>query len=109
MNVDTFNLSNLIFAQDFARKIRPHYTYPLFTLLKILDPTEIDVLDVQTMKISYRVINTFASPLNPGAFIWDDANGSGIWRHYYNEASPEFLHDTHRLHPVDVVTITVSA
>jgi hypothetical protein len=84
-DVDTFDLSNLLFALDFAHKIRPHYTAPLFVLLKQLDDT-IDVTDDVTMEVAINVGDSMC-PFNPWAFRYDETDGSGNYVHHYDETN----------------------
>ena len=97
-DVDTFNLINLSFAIDFVRKIKPHYSFPLFTLLKNIGPTEVDVQD----HVSFNVTQVFRDAIcyTQGALAWDDQDGSGHCRNHYDDPPPQFVHDTHRLCPI---------
>ena len=99
-DVDTFNLLNLAFAIDFVKKIKPHYTHPLFVVLKNLDPTEVDVND--QVKIT-AILNLYESscPEEHGAYRWDDSDESGNWNHSYDSVPPppRFLYDKQRLCP----------
>lgn len=101
-DVDTFNLQNLIFAIDFAKKIKPHYTFPLFVMLKNLEVTEVDVLDEIQFSVFLNLFDTFC-PAEDGAYRWDDTDESGNPNHAYDETPPQFVFDTHRLCPVDRV------
>jgi len=102
-DVDTFNMVNLVFAQDFIRKIKPHYTYPLVVMLKKLAPIEVDVMDKLSMRVDLFLADTFCSQFETGAYRWDDSDESGNWNHAYDEATPppQFVHDTHRICPVE--------
>jgi len=96
-DVDTFNLINLSFAIDFVRKIKPHYSFPLFTLLKNIGPTEVDVDD----QVYFNITQIFRDAIcyTAGALAWDDQDGSGACRNHYDDPPPQFVHDTHRLCP----------
>lgn len=107
MDVDTFNLTNLIFAIDFAKKIKPHYTYPLFVLIKNVKQTEVDITDTVSMNVRLDLYDTFC-PAQSGAYRWDDTDESGVWTHAYDEAPPRFVYDTHRLCPVDSIWAIIS-
>jgi len=119
-DVDTFNITNMIFAIDFVKKIKPHYTYPIFVVLKRLDPVEVDVDDSALINAKLKLSDTFCSE-EPGSYRFDDTNegrpgppGShatvqpGVqglptnWIHQY-DAGPvgptAFLYDLHRLCP----------
>lgn len=119
-DVDTFNITNMIFAIDFVKKIKPHYTFPLFVVLKRLTPCEVDVDDHTTINATLKLSDTFCSS-EPGSYRFDDTNegrpgppGSHVtvqpgvqglatnWIHKY-DAGPTgptpFLYDLHRLCP----------
>jgi hypothetical protein len=108
-DVDTFNLTNLVFALDFVRKIKPTYTYPLFVLLKNLPPSEVDVTDEVNLIVHLSLFDTFC-PDEPGSYRWDDSDESGNWNHTYDETPPppRFLFDTHRLCPDEYVWVHIS-
>lgn len=99
-DVDTFNLLNLSFAIDFVKKIKPHYTHPLFIILKNLDPSEVDVSD-RINFIARLYLYESSCPEEPGAYRWDDTDESGNWNHAYDEVPPppRFLYDKQRLCP----------
>lgn len=107
-DVDTFSLQNLIFAIDFAKKIKPHYTWNLFVLLKNLEPTEVDVQDAINYKAILSLYDTFC-PLEPGSYRWDDSDESGNWNHQYDDpVFPPFLYDTHRICPGEYTWVIMS-
>lgn len=108
-DVDTFNLTNLVFAIDFVKKIRPHYTYPMFVMLKVLDPDQINVQDSMTMRVTLSLFDTFCYQ-EEGAYRYDDTDESGNWNHAYDATPPppRFLFDTHRLCPDDFVWAHIS-
>lgn len=107
-DVDTFNIVNMIFAIDFAKKIRPHYTYPIFVFLKNIPETEVDVTDTLSMALRLAFFDSSCSQQS-GAYRWDDINGSGVVQHNYDEAPPQFIFDSQRLYPQDIVFAVVSA
>lgn len=119
-DVDTFNITNMVFAIDFVKKIKPHYTYPIFVVLKRLDPVEVDVDDDLLINVKLKLSDTFCAA-EPGSYRFDDTNegrpgppGSHVtvqpgvqglptnWIHQY-DAGPTgptaFLYDLHRLCP----------
>lgn len=107
-DVDTFSMANLIFAIDFAKKIKPHYTQDLFILLKNLEPTEVDVQDEFDLVVHLSLFDTFC-PAEPGSYRWDDSDESGNWNHVYDDpAPPPFLYDTHRLCPEEYLWVHIS-
>lgn len=107
-DVDTFSMANLIFAIDFAKKIKPHYTYNLFILLKNLEPTEVDVQDDFDLVAHLSLFDTFC-PQEPGSYRWDDSDESGNWNHTYDDPiPPPFLYDTHRLCPGEYLWVHIA-
>jgi hypothetical protein len=107
-DVDTFSMANLIFAIDFAKKLKPHYTQDLFILLKNLEPTEVDVQDDVNVVAQLSLFDTFC-PIEPGSYRWDDSDESGNWNHTYDDPSPPpFLYDTHRLCPGEYLWVHIS-
>lgn len=99
-DVDTFNLLNLSFAIDFVKKIKPHYTHPLFIILKNLNPSEVDVSD-QIFLTARLYLYESSCPEEAGAYRWDDTDESGNWNHAYDSVPPppRFLYDKQRLCP----------
>jgi hypothetical protein len=101
-DVDAFSLANLTFAMDFVKKIKPHYTYPLFVMLKNLGDTEVDVLDNVSMLVRMHLVDSICA-YNTGGYIWDEVDGSGTLLRAYDETPPRFLHDKMSLCPSDDV------
>lgn len=101
VDVDTFSLVNISFAVEFIRKIKPHYTNPLLVLLKVLDPTEVDVEDNTHRRVVLNCWEHF-DPLQCGAWRYDDVYGGGTLRHHWDATlyADKFLYDRHRLSPV---------
>jgi hypothetical protein len=119
-DVDTFSLANLVFAIDFVKKIKPHYTYPLFVLLKNVKAVEVDVLDVVTFDVTLNLFDVFCSN-EVRSFRWDDTDEGGGpspppgydgWVHAYDATGPSdptpFLYDLHRLCPSEALWAIVS-
>jgi len=113
-DIDVFNITNLMFAIDFVKKIKPHYTYPLFVVLKRLAPDLISLTDVVTMKgTKYLFDNPACAQLifdagSGGTYRFDDTDESGIFNWAYDgspnipaasSGKPEFLYDKKRLGP----------
>jgi hypothetical protein len=96
-DVDTFSLIDLTFAIDFIKKIRPHYAYPWFVILKKLGPDEVDVTDRMKAKVRLHLADTFC-PTSSDAYRWDAVEAPGTWAFHYND-QPPWLHDVHRLCP----------
>jgi hypothetical protein len=109
-DVDTFSLVNLLFAQDFVRKIKPSYTWPFFVMLKRLPVAEVDVTDKVLAKVTLSLSDTFCSRFEPDSYRWDDTDESGHWTHIYDPSTPPpaWIHDTHRLCPEDTVWVSIS-
>lgn len=102
-DVDVFDITNMIFAIDFVKKIKPHYTKPLFVFLKNLDPTEVDVIDQLLIAVTLNLFDNDC-PNEPGAYRWDDTDESGIIQHNYDDPFPQFVYDTLRLCPSEAVS-----
>ena len=106
-DVDTFNLANMSFAMDFARKIKPHYTYPIFVLRKnFTEADEIDVLDQTLLTVNLSVFDSFCGL---GPFMWDASDGGGGWSQAYDKVfpppPPPFVFDTYLLCPLEDVWV----
>jgi hypothetical protein len=107
-DVDTFNLANLIFAVDFAKKITPHYTENLFVLLKTLPFTEVDILDAIDFSVTLNLFDTFC-PDEPESFMWDATDESGNWTAFYDYAgTPKPFYDSHRICPEESAWVYLS-
>jgi len=107
-DVDTFNVTNMVFAIDFVKKIKPHYTFPLFVFKKNIGPDAINVDDEVAMKVIKTIYQSTCAE-EPGSFRWDDTDGGGLPNHTYDDAPPQFLHDTHRLCPETSVYVLMQA
>jgi hypothetical protein len=106
-DVDTFNLANMAFAMDFVRKIKPHYTYPLFVLRKnFIETEEVDVLDQVLLTVNLSIFDSFCGT---GPFMWDASDGGGSWSNAYDKAfpppPPPFVFDTYLLCPLEDVWV----
>ena len=109
-DIDAFNLTNLIFAIDFVKKIKPTYTFPLFIVLKNVGPDEINVTDTIEMTGTLHLYDDPAcsAELLGGSHRWDDTDGSGNFSHQY-DTPPYFGYDKLELCPDDEVTATMVA
>lgn len=107
-DVDTFSLTNLIFAVDFAKKITPHYTTNLFVLLKNMSASEVDVTDTLDIDLTMTLYETFCSS-EPGSYNWDATDGSGEYLHAFDsgETPPPFF-DTNRLCPAESAWVAIA-
>jgi len=97
-DVDTFDVANMVFAIDFVKKIKPHYTFPLFVFKKNIPTSEVNVSDDISMNVVKRIYQS-TCPHEPGSYRWDDTDGGGLSNYAYDEAPPPFLFDTSRLCP----------
>ena len=105
--MDTFNLAIMSFAMAFARKIKPHYTYPIFVLRKnFTEADEIDVLDQTLLTVNLSVFDSFCGL---GPFMWDASDGGGGWSQAYDKVfpppPPPFVFDTYLLCPLEDVWV----
>jgi hypothetical protein len=103
-DVDTFNVANIAFAVDFVKKIKPHYTHPLFVLLKNLPPDEVDVLDDIWFHVTLKLWDS-SCPDQTGAYRYDDTDEEGNWTHFYDATvmPDKFLYDRQRLCPSELI------
>jgi hypothetical protein len=114
-DIDVFNIANLVFAIDFVKKIKPHYTYPMWVIFKRLPGDTISVTD------SMDFLGTLFLYDHPacakqitdqgtgGAYRFDDTDESGNpnWSFDGPEvggpipggAQPKFLYDRKELCP----------
>jgi hypothetical protein len=65
-----FNLAALMFVRDFILKVKPTYTYPIFSVLANVASTSIDVTDEVTFYAKFNIFDTPMSGHNV-AGIWD--------------------------------------
>jgi hypothetical protein len=65
-----FNLAALLFVQKFILKVKPTYTYPIFSVLVTMDDTSIDVTDEITFYATFSIYDTPLSGHNM-AGMWD--------------------------------------
>lgn len=107
-DVDTFNVANMVFAIDFVKKIKPHYTFPLFVFKKNIGPDAVNVDDDVTMKVIKTIYQSTCEG-ESGSYRWDDTDGGGLPNHAYDEAPPQFIHDTHRLCPETSVWVLMQS
>jgi len=101
-DVDVFTVTNLVFAGQFVREIKPGHTLPLLIALKRVTPTPIDVADAIGFK---GILHLFDDPtcLISGSYRWDDTNESGIFNFSWDSmpptSKPTFLYDKRNLCP----------
>jgi hypothetical protein len=121
VDAEAFNLSSLVFAQSFIRRIKPTYTHPIFIVQRNVAETEVSVSD----DIEYRaVLQMYVGPhFGPTgqAQMWDQARpgGGGYWNQY-DTADPNnppvypagtsptaWIHDQYELAPEEAVLGTL--
>lgn len=121
VDADAFNLSSLLFAQSFVRRIKPTYTHPIFIVQRTVAETEVSVSDA----IEYRaVLEMHAGPdfTSTGqAQMWDQPRpgGGGYWNQY-DRANPSvppvyptpttptaWAHDQYDLAPEEAILATL--
>ena len=78
VNIDAFDLANFMFAIDFMLKFKPHYTYPMFIILKNINPDTIDVVDELTTVVRKLIVST-PDTKNIGAYRYDDDIDGGAF------------------------------
>jgi hypothetical protein len=107
-DVDTFDLTNMVFAIDFVKKIKPHYTKPFFVALKNVDPDAVDVVDVMWIDVTLNLFDNICSQ-EPGAYRWDDTDESGNLHFSYDDPFPQFIYDTLRLCPAELLSVIMQS
>lgn len=109
VNADVFNLSALLFAQSFVKRIKPTYTHPIFVVQRKVAETEISVSDVVTYK---GYLELHAGPSfghqHGRAQMWDQPRpgGGGFWGHTDegDAVEPAWAGDEYLLSP-SIITI----
>jgi len=69
---EAFNLSALLFVQNFIRKVKPTYTYPLFLVQKNVADTEISVVDEVEYSGSLRLFDSLCRGRLGASTIFDE-------------------------------------
>lgn len=106
-NADAFDPAHLIFAAEFVRNIKPHYTDVIAVLQKVFT-SNIDVEDSVAVKVKLKVVQS-TDPLVRGVLRWDDYDGAGVIRHHFDEDPIQFVWDHQGLSPRQQVTVLSSA
>lgn len=106
-NADAFDPAHLIFAADFIKNIKPHYT-DVITVLQKVFTNNIDVEDSVATTVKMKVVQS-TDPLVRGALRWDDYDGAGVIRHQFDEDPIQFVWDHQGLSPRQQVTVLSSA
>jgi hypothetical protein len=84
-DIDVFNIANLVFAIDFVKRIKPHYTFPMWVIFKRLPGDTISVTDPDILEM-IGTLYLFDHPAcakdivaqgTGGAYRFDDTDESG--------------------------------
>lgn len=116
-DIDVFNISNLVFAIDFVKRIKPHYTYPMWVIFKRLPGDTISVTDPEVLE-KIGTLYLFDHPAcakeivaqgTGGAYRFDDTDESGNYNWTFDGPEvggpipgglqPKFLYDRKELCP----------
>jgi hypothetical protein len=120
-DIDVFNITNLVFAIDFVKKIKPSYTYPWWVVLKRLAPDHISVTDTIEFLGTLFLYDDPACGVSMeaqgvhGSYRFDDTDESGnlIWAFdgapLGGSTKPEFLYDKRRLCPAEYILAIMRA
>lgn len=113
-DIDVFSIANLVFAIDFVKKIKPHYTYPMWVVFKRLPGDTISVTDPDILEMLgtlYLVDHPACAKQitdqgTGGAYRFDDTDESGNFNWAFDgvplgapSGKPEFLYDKKELCP----------
>lgn len=116
-DIDVFSIANLVFAMDFVKKIRPHYTYPMWVVFKripgdtisVTDPDNLDMTGTLHLFDHPACAQQIAAAGTGGAYRFDDTDESGVYNWAFDgsplggSAKPEFLYDKKELCPEDSI------
>jgi hypothetical protein len=105
-NADAFDPLHIMFAADFVRHVKPHYTNVMTVLQKDLSD-DIEVVDLVATTVKLKVVQSI-DPLVRGVLRWDDYDGAGRIRHHLDEAPISFVWDHDGLCPRQQVSILSS-
>ncbi len=89
VDADAFNLSSLLFAQSFVRRIKPTYTHPMFVVQRTVQETEVSVSDDVEVSGTLTLYAGTYFGLTGQAQMWDQPRpgGGGYWNHF-DQADP---------------------
>lgn len=107
-NVDAFDPLHIMFAVEFIKNIKPHYTKVLTVLQKVIQMEVIDVVSVVKSKIKMKIVQS-TDPQVRGALRWDDFDGAGNIRHWFDEDPIQFIWDHDGLSPRMQIGVISSA
>jgi len=105
-DVDTFDPQHIIYAIDFIKNIKPHYTQAIVVLQKKIS-SELDVIDTLEQVAKLKIVQTI-DPLGRGAYRWDDYDGAGTVLRFFDEEYPQFIWDHDGLCPRTLIGIIPS-
>lgn len=83
VDADAFNLSALLFAMSFIKRVKPTYTYPIFIVKRTLAEAEVSVTETAEY---HGKLTLWAGPAfgaDGQAQMWDQPRpgGGGFWNH----------------------------
>jgi hypothetical protein len=117
-----FNLSSLMFVKDFILRVKPTYTYPIFSVLFRTNEASVDVTDAVSLRAVFNIYDTPREAHNMAA-MWDQPEDGrqsvtkippegpigSIYKNSYDHtqtgAGVDWAHD--RTSPVDDVAATI--
>ena len=114
-DIDVFSIANLVLAIDFVKRIKPHYTYPMWVVFKrlpadtisVTDPDDLDFLGTLYLFDHPACAKQITDQGTGGAYRFDDTDESGNpnWAfdgvpHGAPSGLPEFLYDKKELCPL---------
>jgi hypothetical protein len=113
-DIDVFNIANLVLAIDFVKRIKPHYTFPMWVVFKrlpgdtisVTDPDNLDMLGTLFLFEHPACSKQITDQGTGGAYRFDDTDESGNpnWAfdgvpHGAPSGLPEFLYDKKTMCP----------
>lgn len=113
-DIDVFSIANLVFAIEFVKKIKPHYTYPMWVIFKrlpgdtisVTDPDVLDMLGTLYLFDHPACAKQITDQGTGGAYRFDDTDESGVYNWAFDgvplgapSGKPEFLYDKKEMCP----------
>lgn len=123
-DIDVFSLSNLVFAMDFVKRIKPAYTYPLWVVFKrlpgdtisVTDPAELEKIGTLKLVDNPLCAESIVAAGSGGAYRFDDTDESGNPNWAFDgdplgapSGLPAFLYDRKELCPGEHLVAFMSA
>lgn len=116
-DIDVFNIANLVFALDFVKRFKPHYTFPMWVVFKRLPADTISVTDPEDLE-KIGTLFLYDHPAcakqitdqgTGGAYRFDDTDESGNYNWAFDGPEvgapaptgpqPAFLYDRKEMCP----------